>query len=123
MTVLTREGILKLVQFVPHEVTVPGVEGTFLMRAMTSRERDDYEASTLDANGNVDVTRFTHNMRANLVARCLVDDGGKLLFPNGGAEELGNLPASIIAPLFEKAQVINGMVNKDEDIEDALKKA
>lgn len=123
MAVLTKDDILKLVQFVPHEVSVPGVEGTFLLRAMSSRQRDQYEASTLDENGNVDVSRFTHNMRANLVAQCLVDSNGELLFPNGGAEELGNLPASIMAPLFEKAQVINGMVNKDEDVEDALKKA
>ena len=99
-----------------HEVEVKDV-GVFTLRVMTSAERDNWELSLLGADTDPNKLK---NLRARLVAKSLVNGSGELIFKNGKADQLGELPANIIDVLFAKAQQINGLTEAEADVEDDL---
>lgn len=95
------------------EVTV-AKEGTFkvYLKPLTSAQRDAFEASVVGVDGKRDLS----NLRARLVADCLVTAEGK---PIGSAKELGNLDARLVGALFEEVRKLNGM--DSEAVEEAGK--
>jgi hypothetical protein len=102
----------------PREVEpleVPALGGIVYVRAMTGTERDAWERSLVAQRGKKFVPQ-TENVRARLLVRCLCDEQGVLLFALGDADELGKLAASILAPLYEAAQRLNGV--SDADVEE-----
>lgn len=105
---------------------IPDIDGTFFMRVITDRERDEYELHLMDRDGKPDLTKMK-GYRPRLLALCLVDQEGKRLFANGRADGLSDLPSSITVPLYEHAERINQLGDHsktaDEDAEAALKKA
>lgn len=105
---MNKESILALRASVPiRTVTVAGRR--FMLRGMTGQERDDFEASLQVGSGAPNLA----NLRARLLVRSLCDEGGKRLFDDDDADALGELPASILDPLFAVAQKLSGIGKSD----------
>jgi len=102
----------------PVEVKLPqfAKDGAFsgvtvFLKPLTSRERDNFEASVVGVNGERDL----HNLRARLVAKCLCDEKGK---PIGSEDEIGDLRADFVGAVFDEVRNLNGM---SDDIEETGK--
>lgn len=96
-------------------VTVDGY-GSFTLREMSGTDRDAYQASMVRYQGDQAVPNLA-NLRAKLVAACLVDDNGDRIFTSAqDVSELGTLPAKLLSRLADVASEMNGL--EDEDIED-----
>lgn len=100
----------------PVEITLNGVTKSVWVQGMSGTDRDDWEKSLIVGRGKrKDIN--TANARAKLSVRCLVDKpGGTRLFGDEHAALIGNLPAAVLQPIFEKAQRLCGV--SDEDIDE-----
>jgi hypothetical protein len=79
-----------------------GLDCIWLM-PLTSEHRAGFEASIVGADGK---QRNMSNLYARYVALCWVNDEGK---PMGTAKEIGQLRADLVAEIFEKVQLLNGV--------------
>ena len=86
------------------------------LRVMSAKNRDAYDASVFDGE-----TRNVGNLSARLVARCLCDEDGKLIFDNRGLGEktLGDAPTNVVEFLYHECRRVNGMGQKA--VEEAAK--
>ena len=107
-----------------EDVPVPEWGGTVRLRGLTGAQRDAYEASVVEMRG--ESKRFKlQNLRARLVALCLVGEDGKRLFVDDAAvKALGDKSAKAIDRLFDRAKHLSGLTEKDieelaEDFDDA----
>jgi hypothetical protein len=117
---LSRDDILKADDIETREVAVPEWgDGTVLIRGLTGKQRDDFEASCSQDRGKQGIVRILANFRAKLVVRCLVDDDGGRLFSDQDASALGEKSAAAIDRLFEVAAELSRLNN--EDIEELAK--
>lgn len=86
---------------------------------MTGKDRDAFEASLVSGKGKKRDVK-TDNIRAKLAARCIYtappDQGGVRAFTDAQADELGEVRASILSPIFTVAQELSGV--SDEDIDE-----
>lgn len=100
----------------PVTITVNGRTANVYVQGMGGTERDAWEKSLVTGRGkrrDVDTT----NVRAKLACRCLVDKpNGARLFTDDQAGLIGQLPAVVLNPIFEKAQRLCGV--SDEDIDE-----
>lgn len=96
-------------------VEVPEWGGDVLASELSGTERDAWEASIVSSQGKT-VRRDMRNIRAKLVARCIVDEAGQRLFSDADIDELGALSASALDRVFSVAQQLNGM--READIEE-----
>lgn len=100
----------------PVEITLGAVTKSCWVQGMSGAVRDAWEKSLVVGRGkrrDVD----TANVRAKLAVRCLVTKpGGERLFTDGDAPLIGNLPAAVLNPIFEKAQRLSGV--SDADVEE-----
>jgi hypothetical protein len=112
---LGKEDILKATDNDPEEVNVPEWGGTVLVRGMTGRERDAFEVSmmTPGRGGRREVNPV--NVRAKLVARCVVDDDGNRLFTDADAADLGERSAAAIDRVYAAAARLSGMGDDDQE--------
>lgn len=104
-----------------EEVEVTAWEGYVVLQGLSGRERDDFEASTIEyvkkKRGRQEPVPKVENVRARLVVRCVIDkDTGRRLLSDTDAEWLGDGPASVLQQLFEVASRLSGM--SDDDLED-----
>lgn len=124
---LSRDDILKAEDLATEECDCPEWGGTVLVKALTGSERDSYEAScmserpALDATGKpirgqMQTVRNLANIRAKLVARCVVDDDGKRLFSDTDAGALGEKSAAALDRVFEVAARLSRL--NEDDIEE-----
>lgn len=111
---LSRKQILDTSNEEYAELNVPEWAGTVRLRALKACERDRFEADSFQGRGE-DAQVNLVNMRARLVAMCLVDDHGKRLFTNDEAEALGDKLARPMNRIFTKCQQMNGMTKEDID--------
>lgn len=97
-------------------VHVPELGGDVIVTELTGAERDAFESSTITdkKRGTQDLS----NLRAKLLARALVDEGGTRMFADDDAEALGQLGSSILDPLFDVAQRLSALTRRD--VEDLL---
>jgi len=111
-----KAAILGATDIVSEAVTVPEWGGlTVWVKTLTGKERDAYE-SDLIIMGRKGQTKFNmSNMRAKLLARCLVSEDGKRLFGDDEVEILGQRSAAAIQRLFAIAQRLNALTNDDVD--------
>lgn len=95
------------------KVKVPEWGGrTVYLKTMTGRERDSWEMGCIDPDtGRLNTKRS--DFRAALVVRCLCDQSGKRLFTDSQSEVLGRKNAKAIDRLFETAQSLNKISDKD----------
>jgi hypothetical protein len=112
---LSKDDILKAADNVPEEVEVPEWGGTVLVRGMTGTERDAFEVSlmTPGRGGRREVNPV--NVRAKLVARCVVDDDGNRLFADADAMELGAKSAAAVDRVYAAAARLSGMGEGDQE--------
>lgn len=91
-------------------VEVPEWGGTVRLRGLTAVERDQYDREMVkfDNNGKAQLGRLD-NVRALLVVRCLVDEGGDRMFRDSDARWLGDKSSLVIGKLFEVCSRLSGM--------------
>ena len=112
---LSRDDFLKAEDRAAEEVDlsdIPGYGGSVLVRGLTGAERDEFEASLLQRRGNR-LEPNTRNVRAKLVARCVVDDEGNPLFDLAEAELLGRKSAQVISRIYDVAARLSGLSESD----------
>jgi hypothetical protein len=112
---LSKDDILKAADNTPEEVDVPEWGGTVLVRGMTGKERDAFEVSlmTPGRGGRREVNPV--NVRAKVVARCVVDDDGNRLFTDADAAELGDRSAAAVDRVYAVAARLSGMAEGDQE--------
>jgi hypothetical protein len=113
---LTRDAILKSAGSLrTEEVPVPEWGGTVLVRELTGRGRDEWEASLTAMRGDR-IVPDTANLRAKLVARCAVGEDGEPLFSLQDVNALGELSAAALNRVSDAASRLSGL--KEEDLEE-----
>jgi hypothetical protein len=116
MGILNKEALLAATALPRERVDLPelGKDAYIYIQGMTGSQRDEWETSLVRGRGNhrkVD----TLNIRAKLVVRCAVNDDGSLMFTNGEAEAVGQIRVDVLQRLFEVAQRLSGVSDKDAD--------
>ena len=115
---LSRDDILKVVDVKYEDVEVPEWAGSVRVRGLTGRERDEFEASTAMLRGK-QVVPFLENIRAKLVAWCVVDADGNQLFTQHDVHALGEKSGAAIDRIYDVASRLSGM--SEEDIKEMEK--
>lgn len=113
---LDRNAILATPDLPIEPVDVPAWGGVVYVRGLSAAGRDAYEASLSRIEGvGKKQTRVADlsNVRAKLLARCVCDQAGELLFTDADIEALGAKSAEALEPLIEKAQALSGMTERD----------
>lgn len=95
-------------------VTVPEWGGDVIVREMSGRERDAFEAEFVDDKGNRRADAM-FNIRARLVAASVVDDEGQTVFYPSDVEMLGELSAAALDRVFTVARQLSGFTERDID--------
>lgn len=113
MTALTKEQILTAGRARKVErVPVPELGGDVCVRGLTGTDRDAFEASLF--NGEGEERKFSaENVRAKLLVRCIVDEEGKRLFGDDEHQVLGDCGADALDALYDVAQRLSGIARKD----------
>ena len=114
---LTREQILGAVDLKTEIVDVPEWGGSVIIRTMTAGERDLFERDMLAARKSGAV--LPANIRASVVARCLVDESGHRLFTDEDITDLAEKSAAAMDRVFAAAQKLNAL--SDEDVDELSK--
>lgn len=114
MTFLDKNAILTADDFETRKVDVPEWGGEVLVRGLSGRDRDTYEASTVRFRDNGEAVPELANMRAKLVARCIVDEHGERVFTDTDAGALGNKSAAALNRVWEVAAELSGMTDASE---------
>lgn len=112
MALLTRDEILNADDRKTEEVEVPEWGGSVLVRTLSGKERDAYESGTITVKSGKQVENF-ENLRARLVALCLVDEKGVRLFNTKDVTSLGNKSAAALQRVYNKCQELNAVTDKD----------
>jgi hypothetical protein len=112
---LSRDDILKAADNEPEEVDVPEWGGSVLVRGMTGRERDAFEVSLMQPGRGGRKVMDPANVRAKLVARCVVDDDGGRLFTDADVAELGGKSAAAVDRVYAVAARLSGMGGDDQE--------
>lgn len=115
VAILGREQILKADDVTTEQVAVPEWGGTVLVRGLTGRQRDEFEASLIERRGKRNIPN-TDNIRAKLVARCCVDETGQRLFTDADASTLGERSGAALDRVYEVAARLSGI--GDDDLEE-----
>jgi hypothetical protein len=97
-----------------EEVPIPALGIIVIVRGMTGKERDAFEASCFEGRGKKREFKMA-NLRAKLVAYCCVEADGHRVFSDEDAEALGAVRADVIDRLFGVAQRLSGMSDQDVD--------
>ena len=109
MTLLNKNEILDAKDTEYVDLYIEAWKGTVRVSTITGKARDRFETSLLNSKNKV----TTDNIRAKLVASCLVDEQGKLLFSEADIEKLGNKNAKVLDQIFAVAQKLNGIGNAE----------
>lgn len=119
-----RDAILRASVLRTEEVKVPewadpetGAD-TVLVRELRGRERDEWEASLAVQRGKQMVPDVA-NLRAKLVARCVVDGDLEPLFTQQDVAALGELSAAALDRVFDVAAKLSGL--NENDLEEMAK--
>jgi hypothetical protein len=115
---LSRDAILGKTKLKTERVDVPEWGGAVLVRELTGAERDAFEASILDDQGNADRERMV-NSRARLAVRSIVDENGERLFSDDDAEALGVTSGRALDRVFSVASRLSGIT--PDDLEELTK--
>ena len=111
---LGRDAILAAKSLRTEEVDVPEWGGTVLVRELSGRERDEWEASLAVQRGKTMVPDVA-NIRAKLAARTIVGDDGEPVFTQQDVAALGELSAAALDRVFDVASRLSGL--NPEDVE------
>lgn len=120
---LTAADILGYDDIVTEKVFVPewGGAGKFvLVRGMMGNERDAWEVSLYEEKrggprGRATVQMKRENVRAGLVAKCIVSSAGVRLFTDGDIAKLGRKSAAALSRVYDVASRLSGVGEQDVD--------
>lgn len=115
MALLSRDEILNSDDRVYEKLSVPEWGGEVIIRSLTGRERDAFEASLTKGRGQAAKPNLA-NFRARMVALCLVDENHQLQFNRDDIDALGRKSVKALQRVFNKCNEMNGM--SEGDIED-----
>lgn len=111
---LTRDQILAADDLKTEIVKIPEWGGEIRVRSMTAADRDEYEQSMVASRGP-DENANMRNVRARLMAVCVVDDAGRRLFTEADVEALGAKGAKAVQRVFKVAARLNALTADDVD--------
>lgn len=117
MALLSRDQILDAVDLKTEEVQVPEWGGSVLVRGLNGTERDAYENGLIRMEGQSAKSNLL-NMRAKLVALCLVDEKGGRLFADTDIRALGRKSASALERVYEVAARLSGLSTPEHDADE-----
>lgn len=112
---LTPAQILEQPTLVIEELEVPEWNGKVRIKMLSAKERDDFEASTVEFKNGKQRPNI-ENLRARLIQLAVVKEDGTRMFTRHDIKVLGNLPAAGIQRVFNKIQEMSAIT--DEDMED-----
>jgi hypothetical protein len=119
---VSRDGFMKAAARaaanLPRErVELPELEldGDVYVRAMTGRERDDFEESMRIKKGRNKGDTDLHNFRARLAVRCLVDEDGSRILEYDDAMMLGELPVSVLDRIMAVTNRLSGTTQEETE--------
>lgn len=112
MALLTKKDILEADDEETRVLDVPEWGGEVRLRGLTGFERDQFESSVMTASG----TRNLTNVRARLLALCIVDADACQLFTYGDIAALGGKAAKPLDRVFTAAMALSGL--NAADVED-----
>lgn len=112
IVLLTRDQIVNAQDLETRDVEVPEWGGWVRVKALTGRERDEFEQSTVETRGNKVKQNLT-NFRAKLVALTVVDTDGHKVFSKQDVAYLGLKSAAALQRVFNAAAELSGMSDKD----------
>lgn len=115
MARLNKQAILQVVDLATEEVEVPEWGGSVLVRGMTGTERDLFETEIVLLRDGKKAELVRENIRAKLVARCIVDDEGERVFEDADIQALGKKSASALDRIFSVAQRLSGITKEDAE--------
>ena len=111
---LTKDAILSANDLVTEDVEVPEWGGTVRVRAISGTERDTFEQTIVTRRGKNVQTNLA-NIRAKMVALCVVDESGQRLFNDSDVAALGKKSAAALDRVFTVAQRLAGLTDEDVD--------
>lgn len=110
MTILNKQAILAAQDLKSEDVAVTEWGGEVRVRTLTGTERDAFESSLVQDGGKRDLS----NLRARLLSLAIVDENGARLFSEADIPLLGGKSAAALDRLFEVAQRLNGIGEKEQ---------
>ena len=119
MEKLKKGELVSMVDAVYEDVEVPEWDHIVTVRSLTATERDLFESSLVAGEGKNRAANMV-NIRAKLVAMCMVDETGGRYYPDtkAGIAELGSRNGAAMDRIFTVCQRLGGFSTKDiEDIE------
>lgn len=111
---LTKDAILAANDLITEDVDVPEWGGTVRVRAISGTERDTFEQTIVTRRGKNVQTNLA-NIRAKMVALCVVDEAGQRLFNDSDVAALGKKSAAALDRVFTVAQRLAGLTDEDVD--------
>ena len=123
---LTRDAILAKDDIQIEELEVPQWGGIVRVRGMSGTERDAFEKArsreipsgsrAARRAGNTTTELIRENIRAHLVAWCVIDDSGNRVFSDDDIPSLNAKSGAALERIVEVAMRLSGM--GDDDVED-----
>ena len=111
MAELTRDQILAIDDLPIEQVKIPEWKGSVYMRTLTGKQRDEFEQTAIQrkTKKGIDI----RGLKVKLVAMCLCNKDGKLLFAGRDDEaKLIEKSGSALERLSEVAQRLSGLDEK-----------
>lgn len=116
---LTRDEVFEADDLKIEEVKVDEwFGGTLRVRGLNGQGKDDYQISLMVSPGRTAEVNM-QNASAKLVALCVIDEDGDLLFQEGDVLLLGKRNGKALDRVFTVAQRLSGM--SSEDMEELLR--
>lgn len=119
MPILTRELILSANDRKTETVSVPEWGGDVIVSVMSGEQRDAYESMIMSVDAKGKAVQRLENLRAKLVACCVVDESGNLIFQADDVVLLGRKSAAALQRVYDAAVRINRVT--EDGVEDAAK--
>lgn len=114
MALITKEQLLGA-KPPEEEVQIQELGGSVWVRGLTAAERDEWEKSWFEKQGNKSVL-VQKNLRGGLVARCLIEGkGGKRMCTDADAVALGEAWSVVIDRTYAVCARLSGVTQRDED--------
>lgn len=107
MGYLTKDEVLAADDLPIEDVDVEAWGGTVRVRGLTGTERDRFEMKVAAARDHPDQI----TVRADLVARCMVDEDGKRLFTDKETARLGAKSGAALDQVFDVIRKLSGMTD------------
>jgi len=117
---LSKTDILQADDLEKRDIHVPEWGGIVTIRALTGKERDEFEASVMVRTGK-ELTVNPRRLRAKLVAASMIGEDGKRLFSDKEVDDLAAKSSAALDRVFRAAQELSGIGEKEiERIEEDL---